>query len=465
MRTFGKVIVAGVVVFVMLQCVRPSIPSKPATAEIHAAAEVRHILEKDCYSCHSDQLRLSWFDQIVPAYWFVRHDILTAREHLDFSTLGAKPAATQRGALYESVNMVQLGAMPLLQFRKLHPEANVSPEELAVLKSYLAPWTQSPDRLDSLSADSSGNIDAAPTAVAAEVPGPVSLATIQPEFNGLPLDSTFESWKLLSATDRGDNNTFRFILGNDIAVKASQLGKISPWPEGARLAKIAWQKEVGSDGLIHPGKFVQVELMVKGTSRYRGTDGWNWGRWRGLDLKPYGHDAGFVNECMGCHMPLSGNDYVYTLPIATARVNRREVVNKAAALPESLPYQPLGWNAITMYADPEKHTMTTLYGNGVATSGVDPKIVSKYSSNDYPVGTVLALVTWIQREDPHWFGGRIPDRPQSVEFVEIGDAGQVNRYRYFTGEPLAEDHGSMIVAARRARFILGLPQAQLPKIR
>ena len=58
-----------------------------------------------------------------------------------FSTLGAKPAAVQKATLYEVVNMVQLGAMPLPQFLKLHPEARLTPAELATLKAYLAPWT------------------------------------------------------------------------------------------------------------------------------------------------------------------------------------------------------------------------------------------------------------------------------------------------------------------------------------
>jgi hypothetical protein len=35
--------------------------------------------------------------------------------------------------------MMQLGAMPLASFRRLHPEAKVTPEELAILKTYLAP--------------------------------------------------------------------------------------------------------------------------------------------------------------------------------------------------------------------------------------------------------------------------------------------------------------------------------------
>jgi Haem-binding domain len=78
--------------------VRPAIPTQPATAELQAPGEVKQLLEKDCYSCHSDQRRLSWFDEIVPGYWLVRYDILTAREHLNFSTVGAKPAACRRRA-------------------------------------------------------------------------------------------------------------------------------------------------------------------------------------------------------------------------------------------------------------------------------------------------------------------------------------------------------------------------------
>ncbi len=196
---------------------------------------------------------------------------------------------------------------------------------------------------------------------------------MQPELNGLAFDPTFESWQPLSMTDRGDNRTFRFILGNIAAVKASQTGDISPWPDGARFAKIAWQQELGPDGLVHPGKFIQVELMVKNAEDYKDTEGWGWGRWRGLDLKPYGQDARFVNECTTCHQPLRGNDYVYTMPITTAQVSGTEVVNNAAAVANAtnLPHQPLAWGAITMYVDPKNHTMATLYGNDAAMDAVE----------------------------------------------------------------------------------------------
>ena len=461
MKIFGKLVIAAAILFALLQLVRPGIPVKPTRAEVQAPPQVRHILEKSCYSCHSDQRRLAWFDQIVPGYWLVRHDILTAREHLDFSTLGSKPLAAQKAALYESVNMVQLGAMPLPRFLNLHPEAKVTPEELAVLKAYLSPWTPTGNQSGSMPAGGPMNTGAAPGAT----PPLVSLASVQPELDGFPFDPNFEDWKPLSFTDRGDNNTFRFVLGNDIAVKAAQSGKISPWPDGARFAKIAWQQETGPDGLVYPGKFVQVELMLKDAQQYKKTDGWGWGRWRGLDLKPYGQDARFVNECTSCHMPVRGNDYVYTLPISPASMSGEEVVNnRAAALPANLPYQPLGWNAITMYVDPKAHTMATLYGNATAMQAVHARyaVGADRKGPSYPPGAVLSLVTWAQRDDPHWFGARIPDAPEAVEFVQIARKGEMNSYRRFAGTGLIEDPPNANATARRMDFILTLAPARLP---
>jgi mono/diheme cytochrome c family protein len=460
MKIFGKLVIAGAVLFGVLQLVRPGIPAKPAAAEVQAPPEVRQILEKSCYSCHSDQRRLAWFDQVVPGYWLVRHDILTAREHMDFSTLGSKLPAAQRAALYESVNMIQLGAMPLPSFLRLHPEAKVTPEELAALKAYLSPWAPAAKQPGSVSAWGPPNTGAAP----GSTPPVVSLASVQPEFDGFSFDPTFEGWKPISFTDRGDNNTFRFVLGNDIAVKAARSGNISPWPDGARFAKIAWQREEGPDGLAYPGKFVQVELMLKDAKQYKKTDGWGWGRWRGLDLKPYGQGARFVNECTGCHMPVRGNDFVYTLPISPASIGGAEVVNNRAALPENLPYQPLGWNAITMYADAKTHAMATLFGNDAAMQAVHARFAGGADARgpSFPSGAVLALVTWAQRDDPHWFGARIPDAPQSVEFVKIAGQGEMNSYRRFAGSGLSEDRANAGATAQRMDFILNLAPARLP---
>jgi len=453
MKMIGTLCIAGIAAFAVLQLIRPSIPASPATAEVQVPPEVLHVLQKDCYSCHSDQRRLAWFDEVVPAYWLVRHDILTAREHLDFSTLGAKPPAVQKATLFEAVNMIQLGAMPLASFKKLHPEANVTPEELNILKAYLAPWNSPPAPAPA----------AANPASATAAPALIALSTVQPEFSGFAFSPDFETWKILSTTDRGDNYTFRFILGNDVAIKAVQSGNITPWPDGARIAKIAWQQQTGPDGLVHTGKFIQVELMLKDARNDKDREGWGWGRWRGSDLKPYGKDAHFVTECTTCHLPVHGNDYVYTLPITAAKLSQAEIVNNdAAALPSTLPYQPLGWSAITMYVDPKTHTTATLYGNEAAMRSVHPRnpAPSAASDADYAPGSVLALVTWAQRDDPHWFGGRIPQSPQALEFVAFNASGKT--YSRFAGAALTQDNSAAAITSQRTSFILGLPPAPLP---
>jgi hypothetical protein len=453
LKPLWKFVIAIAAAFVVLQCVRPGIPSRPATADIQVPPHIHQILQKDCYSCHSDQRRLAWFDEIQPGYWLVRKDVLTAREHLDFSTIGSKPTAAQKGALYEAVNMIQLGAMPLPRFVALHPESKVTPEDLAALKAYLSPWAPLP---------------APPVAARGALPqtgaaaaAPIRLENVSSEWNGFGFDPSFESWRPLSFTDRGDNNTFRFILGNQIAIQAAESGHISPWPDGTRFAKIAWQQQLGSDSLVYPGKFVQVELMLKDSKKYASTDGWGWGRWRGLELKPYGSDARFVNECTGCHQPVKGDDYVYTLPMTSARSTLLEDVNnRAASLPGGLPYQPLRWTPITMFVDQNSHTMSTLYGNEAAIKSIDARSASP-SAPQYEMGAVLALITWVQRDDPHWFGGRIPDLPSSVEFIIVERQASLT-YRRFDGPNLAEAHPPSTMIADRTSFLVSLKPASLP---
>lgn len=453
MKLPWKLAIGVVIVFVLLQCVRPGIPARPATAEIEVHAQIHQILEKDCYSCHSDQRRLAWFDEIEPGYWLVRKDILRARRRLNFSTLGSKPAPAQKAALYEAVNMIQLGAMPLPRFVALHPDAKVSSEDLAALKAYLAPWAALPTPSTAAGGSALSNLSAGTP--------PIRLADVSPEWNGVAFDPSFESWRPLSFTDRGDNNTFRFVLGNDIAVRAAESGQLSPWPDGTRFAKIAWQQQPGDDGIVYPGRFVQVELMIKDSKKYASTEGWGWGRWRGLDLKPYGSNGRFVNECTGCHQPLKGNDYVYTLPMTNARSTLAEAVNnRAASFSEGLSYQPLRWAPITLFVDRKSHSMSTLYGNEVAIKSVDARSASP-STPRYETGAVLALVTWVQRDDPHWFGGRIPDLPIAVEFVTVGSQNAVS-YRGFAGPNLAETHSGAAATGQRTAFLVSLKSVSLP---
>ena len=207
--------------------------------------------------------------------------------------------------------MIQLGAMPLPSYLRVHPGAAVTPEELAVLRNYLT----APPAGDAAKAAAT-DVNVADVEYGKWIHTSTAAMEVKPEFNGVAYVPDYKNWKVISSTDRFDNHTLREILGNDVAVKAIAENRFNPWPDGTMFAKVAWaQSQPDEKGVVKTGAFVQVELMIKDAKKYASTEGWGFGRWRGTDLKPYGKDASFQNECTNCHAPMAKNDYAYTMPI------------------------------------------------------------------------------------------------------------------------------------------------------
>ena len=75
-------IAVPLLVFLGLQFIRPGLTNPPVTAELNAPPEVKAILKNSCYNCHSNQTKLPWFDQVVPAYWLVSSDVRGGAESI-----------------------------------------------------------------------------------------------------------------------------------------------------------------------------------------------------------------------------------------------------------------------------------------------------------------------------------------------------------------------------------------------
>ena len=111
-----------------------------------------------------------------------------------------------------------------------------------------------------------------------------------------------------------------------------------------------------------------------------------------------------------------------------------DLFNQQAALPSSVPVPVLENRVIASSVDRQQHTMSTLTGNDIAVTSARAATPSAY-----PEGAVLTLATWNQRDDPHWFGARIPATPRTIETVTItrGANGQLLPiYHLFAGSPL-----------------------------
>jgi hypothetical protein len=445
-RAVGLLVALGLVLFIGVQFIRPTLTHPPVLADLQAPPAVKAILVTACYNCHSNETTLPWFDKIVPAYWLVVDDVNQGREHMNFSDFNGMPTAKQQGYLWESVNQVQLGAMPPRRYTLIHPEAVITPEQLATLKNWLHP-------ADTPSPATAGQRAAADAQYQAWLTG-TPPKNVTPTLNGLGFFYDYKTWKPVSTTDRYDNNTFRVILGNDIAQRAIAAGNVHPWPDGAAFAKIAWDQQSDDQGQVRPGEFKQVEFMLKDANKYASTGGWGFGRWKTMDLAPYGKTAAFATECISCHRPLHDNDFVFTLPIKSPP-GASDAFNRVAALPADLPHQPLDWNVLTTSIDHARHAMSTLYGNDIAVGHAAAR-------PGYAPGAILALVTWQQQDDRHWFGGRIPGAVQSIEYVTISST-EGNSYESYSGNPLQKvTAADPATAATRVAAILAQRPSVMP---
>lgn len=305
-RTSG----VALLIFIGVQFIRPKLNDPPVTAEIVAPPEVKSIFKHSCYSCHSNETKLSWFDRMVPIYWIVSNDIRRARAHLNFSEIAALSEEQQRLALFDAFNQIQLGAMPLPSYRMVHRNSAVTPEQLITLRKYLT--TLSGEKQSA----TSSQVEVADREYVRWVDNSGTTHAVESTLAGLSFHPEYKTWKQIGSTERIENHTIRVVLGNDLAIRAIVDNHINPWPNGAIIGKVTWREQREPNGVVVPGEFVQVEFMIRDGTRYRTTAGWGWGRWIGTDLKPDGHTADFAStHCVDCHHAVQRNDYVFTMPI------------------------------------------------------------------------------------------------------------------------------------------------------
>ncbi len=291
-----------------MQFVRLEIPTAPVTATLKTPPEVGEILKRACYDCHSNETQLRWFDEIVPAYWRVADHVKRGRSVLNFSEWDKLTAGDQKAKVWEAVNQVMLGAMPLSDYLFVHPAAKVSERDLAILKNYLLKTVRPVNPDTTKQRETAEQFAAWRSGTLIPPAGAVAL-------NGVAFMPDYKNWKPLSTSERFDNGTIRIILGNEIAVKAVADSAIHPWPKGSAFAKVSWSAVSDTLGIVHPGAFIQVEFMIKDAERYASTGGWGFARFKTPKMVPYGKTAAFADECIRCHQPMKEEDFVFTQPI------------------------------------------------------------------------------------------------------------------------------------------------------
>ena len=290
LKAFSLTAVALTVVVTAVSFTTTVVDNPPVTGEIQVPADVKQLLQRACYDCHSNTPHLKWFDKLPGIAGLVKDDILTARQHLNFSEWDKLSKAAQASTLWEAYNMINSGNMPLPSYAALHSNAKVTPAELSGLRSYLNTMRVNVVP-DSAKNEAAAQQNSKPAIAAPQLP--VSA-------NGIRYMPEYREWQVMSTTSRFDNTTMRVMFANPVAMQAIRENHIHPWPDGAIIAKVVWEKNIDREGNIHPGKFQNIQYMVRNKNLYKDTDGWGYAKFETPGLKPYGTPVTF-KSCASCH--------------------------------------------------------------------------------------------------------------------------------------------------------------------
>lgn len=303
---------AGALVVLLLSAslLAPPVQNSPVTHPMQAPPEVTAVLRKSCYDCHSSETRLNWLDKMAPAAFLVAADVKEARSRFNFSTWDTLSLTDKQGRVWEMVNMVVNGKMPLASYAALHPEARLTEKDIAVLKKYAQDISPAVIHDKAIIRQAGKELDQFREKNAV----PAINKIVAP--NGVPFFPDYQNWQVISTTNRFDNNrSIRVVYGNATAVKAIRANHINPFPDGSTIVKAVWNIVEEANGDIVPGSFANVQIMTKNNKLYANTNGWGYAKFNGTALKPYGTGPAFALSCHNCHKAAEDNGYVFNIPL------------------------------------------------------------------------------------------------------------------------------------------------------
>jgi hypothetical protein len=144
-RLLKSVLLVFAVLLVGAQFIRPAkniFPAAPGPGDLTVlrppSPEVKAVLERACFDCHSNNTRYPWYAEIQPIGWWLADHVKEGKAHLNFSTFGTYPAKRQERKLNELMDEVEEEHMPLTSYRLVHADARLTPAEIKALTDWAA---------------------------------------------------------------------------------------------------------------------------------------------------------------------------------------------------------------------------------------------------------------------------------------------------------------------------------------
>jgi len=136
LRHWKKALLLLALAAIGIQLVPVARTNPAGRGEPDAPPEVRSVLRRACYDCHSNETRWPWYAYVAPVSWLVGSDVEEGRQELNFSEWAALSAKRQEKRRKRIGREVTAGDMPPWYYVTMHPAARLAAEDLKTLASW-----------------------------------------------------------------------------------------------------------------------------------------------------------------------------------------------------------------------------------------------------------------------------------------------------------------------------------------
>ena len=131
-----KFLIFLVVVIAGIQFIPVEQTNPPVENDLFASNEVKDILKRACYDCHSNETNWVWYTKIAPMSWLAAGDVNGGRESLNFSEWGNISTMDQKIIKEKIWEQVREEQMPLWQYRIMDGNSKISIEEKNIIRAW-----------------------------------------------------------------------------------------------------------------------------------------------------------------------------------------------------------------------------------------------------------------------------------------------------------------------------------------
>lgn len=115
----------------------PLPPSPPSTGDIAAPPQIKALLARACFDCHSNRTKWPWYSRVAPVSWLVARDVALGRKELNFSEWRSYYPQTRRRKLQWMGRVLRERSMAPWAYHLMHPGARLTGAERAMLDRWI----------------------------------------------------------------------------------------------------------------------------------------------------------------------------------------------------------------------------------------------------------------------------------------------------------------------------------------